>query len=169
LKDWLVGLANRIESTLVPLDGYVVRDTDGRMWRIMDAFSREDRKNMRQEETPSKPLFHPDNFYPSADYPEPEALGFTGTDLTVFEASLLGMGKAEKPLNHKERQSLLTMLIAMAVDYYGYAPSQNKSPTTSDIVQAVEKLGLSIDADTVRKWLKEAAEIPDPENLPKPK
>ena len=62
-------------------------------------------------------------------------------------------------LNTKEKESLLKMLIAMAIDGYGFNPTEKKSPIPAEIVVHVEELGLAIDVDTVRKWLKEAASL----------
>lgn len=57
--------------------------------------------------------------------------------------------------NPKSIDSLLKMVMAMAVDCYGYSPADKKSTATSDIVEAVQSIGHKIDADTVKKWLKE--------------
>lgn len=62
-------------------------------------------------------------------------------------------------LHPKERESLLKIIIAMAMDGYGYNPADKKSPIPAEIVAHVEELGLSIDVDTVRKWLREAAAL----------
>nr|WP_315400348.1 hypothetical protein [uncultured Duganella sp.] len=57
----------------------------------------------------------------------------------------------------RERETLLKIIIGMAIDLYGYAPDASRSTTASDIVSAVAKIeGMSIDPDTVRKYLKEA-------------
>lgn len=61
--------------------------------------------------------------------------------------------------NSKEIQSLLKLVIAMAIDGYGYDPKQKKSPTPQEIAEQVEHLGLSINVDTARKWLKKSAEL----------
>ena len=58
-------------------------------------------------------------------------------------------------------ETLKTMIIAMAVDGYGYDPQQKKSPITKEIVRAIEEVGLTRDLDTVRKWLKESAKLLD--------
>ena len=50
------------------------------------------------------------------------------------------------------------MIIAMAVGGYRYNPNAKKSKITQEIVHDADKLGITIDPDTVRKWLKESAE-----------
>ena len=67
--------------------------------------------------------------------------------------------------NPKAVTSLLKMVIAMAMEGYRYDPLSLRSQIPSEIVNDVEKLGLSIDADTVRKWLREGTELLDQNQL----
>jgi len=54
----------------------------------------------------------------------------------------------------------------MANRGYGWCPAQARSETATEIHNDVLKLGLSIDVDTVRKYLKLAAEkLPGPAKL----
>ncbi len=71
----------------------------------------------------------------------------------------LSVPSVESEPKPKSKESLLKIIIAMAVDGYGYDPEQNKSPTPEEITKAVQIQGLSITAETVRKWLAEAAEL----------
>ena len=64
---------------------------------------------------------------------------------------------AGKPLYPKERESVLKLIIGMAIEGYRYDPSISRSPTTKEITDDLSKVGLPISEDTVRKWLKEAA------------
>jgi hypothetical protein len=65
----------------------------------------------------------------------------------------------EQELKETERQSLYKLLSAMAYDGYGYQPAESKSPTPNEIANAVtEKIGETIDTDTVRKWLRKATD-----------
>ena len=59
----------------------------------------------------------------------------------------------------KTATSLLKLVIAMAIDGYGYDPEQRKSPVTKEIVEATQKAGIPLDSDTVRKYLKAGAEL----------
>lgn len=59
---------------------------------------------------------------------------------------------------NKERNQLLKMVLGMALDSYGYQPKAKKNEATGQIVGDLAKYGIGIDADTVRKYLKEAAE-----------
>lgn len=60
-------------------------------------------------------------------------------------------------LKLKERGSLLRILYGMAIGGYGYDPTSKRSNVASDIAADCELAGCSVDADTVRKYLKEAA------------
>jgi hypothetical protein len=61
-------------------------------------------------------------------------------------------------LKTREKDTLLKLVIGMAVEGYRYDPKAAKNTAVADIVSDLNKLGLSLDADTVRRWLKEAAE-----------
>jgi len=58
--------------------------------------------------------------------------------------------------NTKTVDGLLKMVIAMAMDCYGYDPADLKSSTTADIMNALNKLGLSVSENTIRERLKQA-------------
>jgi hypothetical protein len=50
----------------------------------------------------------------------------------------------------------------MAVEGYRYDPKQKRSDKIPEIVSDLDKAGIALDADTVRKWLREAAELLPP-------
>ena len=62
----------------------------------------------------------------------------------------------DKPLGTSERNQLLKMVLGMAIDSYRYDPVAKKSEATKQIADDLAKLGIGIDPDTVRKYLKEA-------------
>jgi hypothetical protein len=59
----------------------------------------------------------------------------------------------------RERDSLLKLLIGMAVGGYRYDPKSNRSSTAKEIASDLALVGLQIDEDTVRKYLVEAREL----------
>jgi DNA-binding transcriptional MerR regulator len=63
-------------------------------------------------------------------------------------------------LRESERVSFLKMVLGMAIDAYGHDPTAIRSSATGgnkkSIQAALYRVGLSIDADTVRKYIKEA-------------
>lgn len=64
-----------------------------------------------------------------------------------------------KPLHTKERETLLKLIIGMAVSGYKFNPKAKRNEATSDIVGDLDENGIALDPDTVRKWLKEASEL----------
>lgn len=82
-----------------------------------------------------------------------------------LKADLAAMGEGSHPpqkTNPKSLDSLLKMVIAMAIEGYGFNPDDKKSQIPGAIATAVEKLGLSIDPDTTRRWLRQGAELLPP-------
>jgi len=62
-------------------------------------------------------------------------------------------------LRTRERESLLKLIIGMAVAGYRYDPNAPRSPTTAEIAGDLERLGVGLDPDTIRKWLRQASEL----------
>lgn len=80
-------------------------------------------------------------------------------DLVAFQApSSVTEQKQENP---KSIISLQKMVITMAKSKYRYDPSKGKSNVPTQIVEDAEIFGISIDHDTVRKWLNESANLLD--------
>jgi hypothetical protein len=64
--------------------------------------------------------------------------------------------------NTKERESLQKLVIGMAVKGYRYDPKVGRSGTPKEIADDLAALGISLSDDTVRKYLKDAAEFLPP-------
>jgi len=77
----------------------------------------------------------------------------------LAEVSTTLSAMREKPLITRERETALKLIIGLAVDGLGYDPAALKSPIPSEITKKLDKLGIPLDSDTVRKWLREAAEL----------
>lgn len=56
--------------------------------------------------------------------------------------------------DNRERTSLAKLIVSMAMDFYGYVPSDARSPIPAEIQGYAAKQGIDIDVDTVRKYLK---------------
>ncbi len=65
----------------------------------------------------------------------------------------------DKPLRDDARASLLKLVIGMATGRYEYDPDARRSTVPKVICGDVNLCGHSIDEDTVRKWLGEAAKL----------
>ena len=58
----------------------------------------------------------------------------------------------------RERTTVKRLIIGMAVKGYRYNPKAGRNEATKDIADDLDRLGISLDVDTVRKWLQESAE-----------
>jgi hypothetical protein len=65
----------------------------------------------------------------------------------------------EAHLSTKERATAFKIILAMAVKGYCYDPAAHRNSATSDITNDVHSIGLTIDEDTVRKYLRDAGEM----------
>lgn len=72
--------------------------------------------------------------------------------------------------NLKVQESLLKMVLVMAIDGYGYDPKASKSPIYREVSEIASKMGIILCDDTVRTWLREAynvVELKQKEKKPK--
>jgi hypothetical protein len=60
----------------------------------------------------------------------------------------------EKPLSTRERQTLLKIVLGQAIKGYAYKPDQSRNVAPREIADDLASLGIPIDEDTVRKWLR---------------
>lgn len=63
----------------------------------------------------------------------------------------------EKPILTKERETVLKLILGMAMAGYKFDPKALRNSATTEITTDLERLGLGLDQDTVRNWLKEAS------------
>ena len=75
-----------------------------------------------------------------------------------LKAAVDAQAIAEKPLGTTERQTLLRLVIGMAVQGYRFDPLAKRNTAVSEIADDLAAVGIRIDPDTVRRYLKEAAE-----------
>lgn len=70
---------------------------------------------------------------------------------------------AEQPrpaseLGAKERDSLLKMVLGMAIAYHGFEADKERSTTVGEIASELMRVGISVSEDTIRKYLRMAAD-----------
>ena len=65
----------------------------------------------------------------------------------------------EKPLGERERNTLLRIIIGMAIGGYGYDPAAGKSDSAPTIFKDLDKLGLEGTDQTIRKKLRDASQL----------
>ena len=63
---------------------------------------------------------------------------------------------------------MLKIIIAMAINGYGYDPLSSKSEIPTELEGDISSLGMSVSDDTIRKYLKEAVAKVLPENHTQP-
>lgn len=66
-------------------------------------------------------------------------------------------------LTSQERNTLLQLIAAMACEQYDFDPTAARSNTVPNIRSDLNAVGLEMDDKTIRKWLKEATSLVDPE------
>lgn len=65
--------------------------------------------------------------------------------------------KRKSTLSTKEKDTLLKLILGMAIRGYTYDPNHSRNSAIGDITKDLQELGIPLDRDTIRKWLKEAA------------
>lgn len=82
-----------------------------------------------------------------------------GTVSTEFAKAKAGS------LGARERESLLKLVIGMAIKGYGHDPHKSRTSTASEIASDLAALGIALSDDTVRAYLQEARDLlPPPES-----
>ena len=118
---------------------------------------------------PDKPS-EPDDF-PSATWlllPEPVTLDRVATDAVFLLKEIVRYEEEHgenavqpgqtKSLGTRERETLLKLVIGMAMGGYGFNLTDRKNTAPKEIADDLAELGISITDDTVRKYLKQAVE-----------
>lgn len=77
-------------------------------------------------------------------------------ELSIARARLNAGGQA---LPTRSRETLLKLIIGMAAAYHGYDPQAPRSGTASEIRSELARVGIELSDDTIRSWLREAAEF----------
>ena len=69
---------------------------------------------------------------------------------------LKGEAVREKPLSTRERETLLKIILGMAIEQYGFNPTAGRSPIPKQIADDLAILGIPVSDDTVRQKLNDA-------------
>lgn len=73
--------------------------------------------------------------------------------------SLAAKRPKDKPLISRERDTLLKIILGMAIGGYGYDPIASKSSTVKEIYDDLALRGIVLDQDTIRNKLRDAANL----------
>lgn len=82
---------------------------------------------------------------------------------SLEEAKAKTTAPADAEINPRVKETLLKIIIGMAIDGYGYQPTQLRSPTARELSDHLQRLGLEVSDDTIRNYLKEAAQLLPPQ------
>lgn len=128
-------------------------DEEAEVLRKEHKANREQFKKRRAERPASE------GYYPAGTLPH-DAVYVVRTD--ALADLLAAASEPERPkedLGTRERETLLKLLIGMAIKGYKYAPDDNRSHVPAEVASDVQALGISMTDDTVRKWLKAARAV----------
>ena len=100
---------------------------------------------------------HNENFHPAGALPEDNVFVVRTSALIEFLQSINeDHKKIDSTLNTRERDTLLKLVIGMAIKGYKYEPFASKSTVTKEIADDLAALDISVSDDTIRKYLKQA-------------
>lgn len=103
--------------------------------------------------------------YRSEDKVKPDDFMLWAENLKIDFPNLVTLKKSKenKVLHTRERDTLLKLIIGMAVEQYGYDPKAKRNEATAHIRSDLESCGISMDADTILNKLREASELLPPQ------
>ena len=68
---------------------------------------------------------------------------------------------ARSSLTTRTRDTAFKLIIGMALAGYKYNPKAGRNPAVTEITEDLQRLGLQLDVDTVRKWSSDASQLLD--------
>lgn len=152
-KDFLTSWMTGAGGELYGLDGTIVVDGGGTSYQLLEHYTKE-----QMEHWKNKPdHYSVESCFPSSRLPEKSQAVVTREHLERFESSLVD--SKERELGTRERETLYKIIIGMAVRGYSHNPGAQRSNAIADIARDLEHVGVPVSDDTVRKYIKEAAEL----------
>jgi hypothetical protein len=85
-------------------------------------------------------------------------------DRLSSEIDRLSTQSRERGIRSRERETMLKIIIGLAIGGYGYPPSGQRSPVPKELANDLEKLGIKVSDDTIRNLLNEARDLLPPLN-----
>ncbi|QGY01548.1 hypothetical protein MMSR116_06255 [Methylobacterium mesophilicum SR1.6/6] len=77
---------------------------------------------------------------------------------TSNKAAKATQAREDDHLNSKSRQSLLKLVIGLVTATYSYDHQRARTSIVREIKDDLDRVGIKLDEDTIRKWLAEAAD-----------
>lgn len=100
-------------------------------------------------------IINPRSIY---NLPDGNVLSAEKVKQSIFDPDV-PQSESTKELKQRERSNLLRLVIGLAVVAYKYDPKTARSTVPKELSDDLIKLGIQLSDDTVRKYLKEAAEF----------
>lgn len=66
--------------------------------------------------------------------------------------------KIDSKFDGRERASMVKLIAAMAIDAYGFDPTEKRNEIPNEIEGIADRLGLNLTSKTIRKYLREGSE-----------
>jgi hypothetical protein len=168
IADNLLQELTRETADYAGMEGLFVRDSENSLWRLVDGMELSMKERIKARKQYQKKVITEDEYHATikttyfpADWsPENDQLIIQDADLIALEESLLyDRAKDKNELGARERATLIKIIYGMAVTKYGYSSSNSRNPATGknkgSIAFDLEKLGLEVSAETIRKYLNE--------------
>lgn len=99
------------------------------------------------------------DYFPAPSLPNNATLVIRTNEIKEFLTRLNPKDREEKADSTRKIKNLLQTLTAIAIDQYGFVPTDAKSPIPKEISDNLSHQGLNLDPKTIRVWLKEGYEI----------
>ncbi len=159
-------LSGGVEVKLETFEGTFVVSQDGQWYQLQERSPDIPNSNLlpeadeKKKERAKKPLYHPDNYYPAGGLPDDSRLLVRTSELAEFESRISEPEiTIEKPLPESERNSLVRLVIGMAVGGYGYNIEAKRNDAVARIQTDLELFGLPLRDDAIRKYLSEGKDL----------
>ncbi len=81
-----------------------------------------------------------------------------GAPVTLPESVAVATNDEPKRMDPREKLSMAKLLVAIAIDTYGYVPDAKRSPIPKELESIAARLGLEITHDTIRSYLRLGAD-----------
>lgn len=143
------------ESETLQFDDFVVEDDNKQPWSLMTSLND---AQIKEKDLPSDARWDDIRRYSSRyTWPKVSELGIPKFEVERFEKEVVRPSNGA--LSTKERESLLKLVIGMAVEQYQYDPRSARNEATAHIASDLEINGVPLDRDTILKWLREASQL----------
>ena len=143
------------ELDRIPFDDLAVEDDKKQPWSLMQVLSEQ---QIKEKNLSSDVAWNDIRRYSSRyDWPKVSQLGIPKLEIERFETE--NFKQLGDTFSTKERNTLLKLVIGMAVEQYDYNPASARNQATAHIATDLETNGVPLDRDTILKWLREASEL----------